>query len=261
MKLSRVWVALFLVLGVLPCGPAVAEELNLYAAASLTEALKEISASYESRSGNKLVLNFAASSTLARQIQEGAPADLFFSADEAKMDALEKRRLLMPGTRRSLLSNTLVIVQRQDTQVLLAAPQDLAKDAIRRIALAEPQSVPAGIYAKEYLRQLHLWGKVIDKVVPTENVRAALAAVEAGNADAAIVYKTDAGIARQIRVAYEVPAGAGPRISYPLAVLKESRHPDAARDLLSYLLSEPSREVFRRYGFLITYPSLEPSSF
>jgi molybdate transport system substrate-binding protein len=165
-----------------------AAELTVHAAASLTEAMQEIGAAYEKQSGDKLQFNFGASSMLARQIEEGAPADLFFSADEAKMDALEKKDLLLPGTRRSLLSNLLVIVVPADASAAPKSAADLAKPEFKKLALAEPQTVPAGIYAREYLQKIGLWDAVKEKVVPTENVRAALAAVESANVDAGIVY-------------------------------------------------------------------------
>ncbi len=231
--------------------PLAAADLQVFAAASLTDALREISAEYEKTAGDKPVLNLGASSTLARQIQEGAPADLFLSADEAKMDGLEKRRLLLAGTRRSVLSNTLVVVVPVDSNLKISGPADLAASSIRAIALAEPQSVPAGIYAKEYLKRKGLWNKVIDRVVPTENVRAALAAVESGNVDAGIVYKTDAGISKKVRIAYEVPKAEAPDISYPFAVLAGSERKEAARRFLDYLASPPSLAVFRKYGFLV----------
>lgn len=227
-----------------------AADLNVLAAASLSDALKEIAKTYEPASGDKLVLNLAASSTLARQIKEGAPADVFFSADEAKMDDLAKAGLLAADTRLSLLSNTLVIVVVTEGGAIITTPADLAKPAIGRIALAEPQTVPAGIYAKEYLQKAGLWKQIIDKVVPTENVRACLAAVESGNVDAGIVYKTDALISRKVKIACEVAATEGPKISYPLAVLKDSKHAEAARRFAAYLASPEARAVFAKYGFL-----------
>jgi molybdate transport system substrate-binding protein len=238
-------------LALLPGAPLRAAELQVFAAASLTDALQELATAYEKASGDKVLLNFGASSTLARQIQEGAPADLFLSADEEKMDGLEKHRLLLAGTRRSVLSNTLVVVVPADSTLRIAGAADLATSRVRVLALAEPQSVPAGIYAKQYLKAQKLWDRVIDKVVPTENVRAALAAVEAGNAEAGIVYKTDAGISKKVRIAWEVPQAEGPRISYPFAALAASRQPDAARRLLAWLESAEGLAVFRRYGFLV----------
>jgi molybdate transport system substrate-binding protein len=238
--------------------PATAAEIQVFAAASLTAALQEIAATCEQETGDRPVLNLGASSTLARQIQEGAPADLFLSADEAKMDGLERRGLLVPGSRRSVLSNTLVVVVPADSTLRIAGPADLASPKIGALALAEPRSVPAGIYAKEYLRGRRLWSKVIDRVIPTENGRAALAAVEAGNADAGIVYKTDAGISRKVKVAYEVPVAEGPVISYPFAAVrgkgKSKGDEAAARRFLACLEGPAALAVFRRFGFLVSTP-------
>ncbi|MEO7411963.1 MAG: molybdate ABC transporter substrate-binding protein [Opitutaceae bacterium] len=227
-----------------------AAEINIYAAASLSDALKEIAKAYEAASGDKLQFNLAASSTLTLQIKQGAPADIFFSADEAKMDDLAKANLIVADTRRSLLSNTLVVVVASDGSVALTAPADLAKPNFGRIALAEPQTVPAGIYAKEWLQKIGLWKNLIDKVVPTENVRACLAAVESGNVDAGIVYKTDALISRKVKVAYEVGLTEGPKISYPLAVIKASKQIEASRRFAAYLAGPQARAVFTKSGFL-----------
>jgi molybdate transport system substrate-binding protein len=247
-RLLTIFLCLGLALGALS---ADAGEIHVFAAASLTDALKELSAIYEKTAGDKLVLNLGASSLLARQIQEGAPADLFLSADEEKMDGLDKHHLLLAGTRRSVLSNTLVVVVPLDSSLKIGAAEDLAGARIRVLALAEPQSVPAGIYAKQYLQGKKLWSRVIDKVVPTENVRAALAAVESGNADAGIVYKTDAGISKKVKVAFEVPQAEGPKISYPFAVVAGTKQPDAARRLLTWLESADALAVFQKYGFLL----------
>ena len=228
-----------------------AAELTVHAAASLTDAMHELAPMYEKASGDKLVFNFGASSALARQIQEGAPADVFFSADEAKMDTLEKAGLLLPGTRESLLGNTLVIVVPADSALKIDGAAALAGPEIKKIAIAEPASVPAGVYSKEYLTRLGLWEKILPKVVPTESVRAALAAVESGNVEAGTVYKTDAGISRKVKIAYEIPAGEGPKITYPAAAVKESKNPAAARKLLSFLGSGEARAVFKKYGFTV----------
>jgi molybdate transport system substrate-binding protein len=235
------------------CGFALslrAVDLNVYGAASLSEALKEIANVYERTSGDKLVFNLGASSALALQIKQGAPADVFFSADEAKMDDLAKMGLILADTRRSLLSNTLVIVVNNEGGPVIASPADLAKPALHKIALAETKTVPAGIYAKAYLEKKGLWKELSDKVVPTENVRACLAAVESGNVDAGIVYKTDALISKKVKIAQEIPAAEGPKISYALAVLKEAKHAEAARKFAIYLASPEAAAVFTKYGFL-----------
>jgi len=233
-------------------GPSLhAAEINVFAAASLKDSLKEIAAAYEKQTGDKIVFNFGASSLLARQIEEGAPADIFFSADEAKMDGLEKKNLILKETRKARLSNSLVIVVASENGAAIATPKDLSSEQVKRLALAEPQVVPAGIYAKEYLQKQNLWAAVEAKVVPTENVRAALAAVESGDAEAGIVYKTDAAISKKVKVAYEVPLSDTPAISYPMAVVKEARNPDAAKRFLSYVDLDESGKVFQRFGFII----------
>ena len=233
---------------------AAAAEIHVSAAASLTDALRVVARAWEAKSGDTIRFNFAASSTLARQISEGAPADLFISADEEKMDQLQKRGLIRTDTRCSLLSNTLVIAVPADGTVQIRKPRDLATRAVRRIAIAEPETVPAGIYARRYLRKIGIWNRIRDRIVPTENVRATLSAVESGNVDAGIVYRTDALSSKKIKVAVEISRREGPVISYPFAVLKAASDPAAARRFLAYLSSPAAREVFQRYGFLTNPP-------
>ena len=249
---STILVLLFsVVLGI--HGQLAAAELTVHAAASLSDAMKEIGAAYERKSGDQIQLNLGASSTLERQIEQGAPGELFLSADEAKMDALETKGLLAPGTRRALLSNSLAIVVRRDAELIPKSAADLALPAYSRIALAEPQIVPAGIYACEFLEKVKLWDALKEKVVPTENVRAALAAVVSGNVEVGFVYKTDALISPKVRIALEIPAADGPKISYPVAVLKSSPDPARARTMLpvaagSRLGSGRLRSSSRRAG-------------
>lgn len=233
------------------CAVLSAAEINVFAAASLTDSLKEIAAAYEKQTGEKIVFNFGGSSTLARQIEEGAPADLFFSADEPKMDGLEKNGRIVKDTRKSLLSNALVIVVTKDSKLEIRSAKDLADAKIKRIALADPQAVPAGVYSKTYLEKLKLWPVVESKVVPTENVRAALSAVASGNVDAGMVYKTDAAISKEVKVAYEVPRAEGPDISYPMALMKDAKQPDSAKKFLQHLDSEAAASVFKKYGFVV----------
>jgi molybdate transport system substrate-binding protein len=228
-----------------------AANIHVFAAASLTESLKEIAATYKKQTGDKVVFNFGASSFLARQIEEGAPADIFFSADEAKMDGLDTKGLIVKDTRKSRLSNALVIVVATENRAAIETPKDLATDKVRRLALAEPRTVPAGIYAKEYLQKQKLWPAVQTKVVPTGNVRAALSAVEAGNAEAGIVYKTDAAISKKVKIAYEVPASDSPAISYPTAVVKEAKEVEGAKRFLKYLDSDEAGGVFEKFGFIV----------
>jgi molybdate transport system substrate-binding protein len=227
-----------------------AATVTVFAAASLTDSVKEIASSYEKQSGDKIVFNFAASGVLARQIEEGAPADLFFSADEARADALETNGLLVKATRTNLLANSLVIVTTRDSATV-RAPGDLTNAAVQRVALGDPKTVPAGTYAKAYLEKSGLWLGIEPKVVPCENVRAVLAAVESGNVDAGLVYKTDAAISKKVKVAFEVPAADGPKISYPAALVANAPHPDAAKKFLGCLTGSEADAVFARHGFIV----------
>jgi molybdate transport system substrate-binding protein len=228
-----------------------AAEITVFAAASLTDSLKEISAVYEKQSDDKIIFSFGASSTLARQIEEGAPADIFFSADEAKMDGLVKKNLIDLATRKSRLGNSLVVVVAAGSALQIQSASDLTNASVKQIALADPKDVPAGIYAKAWLTRQQLWTAIEPKVVPTENVRGALAAVESGNVEAGVVYKTDVGITKNVKVAYEVPAADLPVISYPMALVNESKQSEAAKNFLNYLDSKEAGDIFKKFGFIL----------
>ena len=242
--------SLILLFLVLVSFPTAAEEVRVFAAASLTDVLNDIAKNYERSSGDRIVFNFGGSGILARQIEEDAPADLFLSADELKMDELQRRRLIDRKTRQSVLSNTLVIVVPADRGMTITSAKELADDRVLSVAIAEPTTVPAGIYARQYLLKIGAWRRVARKAIPMDNVRAALAAVESGNADCGIVYRTDALISKHVRVAVEIPKKEGPDISYSFAVTTNAQSPAAARRFLAYLTSKPALDVFKRYGFL-----------
>ena len=221
--------------------PALAAEIHVSAAASLSDVLRELGAMHERATRDRILFNFGGSNILARQIQEGAPADLFISADEARMNQVA----ILSETRRELLANTLVIVAPRNSTI--RTPRDLLR--AKRIALANPESVPAGIYAKQYLTSIGLWTRLAPKVIPTENVRGALAAADGGNVDAAIVYRTDARIAKNVRVVFEITDG--PKIVYPAAVLRDATQPLAARRFLQFLTSKEAAAIFRKHGFIV----------
>jgi molybdate transport system substrate-binding protein len=229
---------------------AKADEIEVFAASSLTDSLKEITAAYEKASGDTVIFNFAASSALAIQIKAGAPADLFFSADEAKMDDLDKAGLIVKETRRDVLQNSLVIIAPAESALTLSSPAQLAGDNIKHLALGAITSVPAGIYAKEYLEKIGIWPQVEARVIPCENVRAALAAVETDNVDAGIVYKTDALHSQKVKVICEIAPQDGPKIVYPAAVIADSKHAAAAKKFLDYLGDPESLKTFAKYGFI-----------
>lgn len=231
--------------------PAAAEDVTVFAAASLTDALREIAPAWEAATSHRVVFNFGGSNALARQIRAGAPADLFLSADEAQMDGLERDGLVVRGTRRNVLSNTLAVVARTDSPLRLSSARDLARPVVTRVALADPRAVPAGIYAKAWLEKAGVWVSVAPKVLPAENVRAALAAVDSGDADAGIVYATDARVSRRVAVAFTAPPGEAPVIAYPFALLKDAPSPAAAGSFLEHLAGPAAGEVFRRNGFVV----------
>ena len=242
----------FLSVCLVVCGTVVASaaEVTVFAAASLSDAFKEIAPLYTKATGNTLRFNFGASGALARQIKEGAPADVIFSADELRVDQLEKAGLLLSGTRRTLLANTLVVVVAADGGATVQALSDLAKMNVRRIAIGEPATVPVGTYTKEYLQKTGDWNKLVEKMVPLDTVRAALSAVESGNAEAGFVYRTDALISKKVKIAIEVSAAEGPKITYPVAVLKDAKQPDAAKELVVFLAGPDAQKVFAKFGFL-----------
>ena len=228
-----------------------ADEILVSAAASLTDVLKEIGKAYHAKSNHKILLTLGPSNFLARQIDEGAPVDIFFSADLAQMDILEKNGRLEPGTRKNLLSNQLVMIVPSDSRLAIATPKDLLKPEVKRIALADPAAVPVGVYTSKYLTDEGLWDELKTKVIPVLDVRATLASVESGNVEAGFVYKTDAAISKKVKIVFEVPIEKGPKITYPITIVKESKKKDAARDFLSYLLTPAGKSIFKKYGFVV----------
>ncbi|MGH9700733.1 MAG: molybdate ABC transporter substrate-binding protein [Candidatus Acidiferrales bacterium] len=223
--------------------------LTVSAAISLKDSLDAIGRKYEqSHPGVKIAFNYGGSGTLQHQIEQGAPVDIFFSAAEKQMDRLESEGLLEPGTRRNLLANALVLITPASSSAI-ADFQDLAKPEVKIIAIGEPATVPAGQYAREVLEHLELWDTVQKKVVYAKDVRAVLAYVETGNADAGLVYRTDAGISSRVRVAATAPDNSHELILYPVAILKGSKNISAARDFLEFLGNPQSREIFSKFGF------------
>lgn len=255
MRLNRLTFALILGFCLAPHGVGATPaqepvEIQLYAAASLRDALQELAPALERATGASMVLNLGASSDLARQIVAANRADIYFSADEAWMDHVAKAGLVDAGSRRSPLSNRLVVVVPADSTLEVGAAADLASPSVRRLSLAQPETVPAGKYAKAWLESQGRWEAVAERVVPALDVRAALAAVESGAVEAGVVYSTDAAISDRVRVAYEVPESAGPQISYALAALAERPHLDVARTVVAWLAGPRAAPVFERFGFV-----------
>src|SRR5262245_2919301 len=224
-----------------------AAPLTVSAAISLTEVMEEVAAAYRAAGGTAVGFNFGGSNTLARQIVNGAPVDVFISADEAQLDVVEKAGLLAAGTRVPVTANRLVLLVDSRSQV--KAVNDLGAAEVRRIAIGDPAAVPAGVYARQYLERIGLWTRLEHKIVPVANVRAALTAVQNGSADAAFVYATDARIAPQLRVAATITGPQAPRIVYPGGVVKTTQQPAAAAKFLEFLRSPGALASFEKHGF------------
>ena len=238
-------------LALLPTGQGPAPTaITVSAAVSLTDALTAIADDFAHRGMGTVHFNFAASNVLARQIVDGAPVDVFISADEAQMDVVSAAHLVKDGSRVPLLRNQLAVVVPSDRPRTLKSIRDLADPAFKRIAIGDPAAVPAGVYAKQYLEAQGLWNAIEPRVVPAGSVRLALAAVETGAADAAIVYRTDARISLHATVAWVVAAADGPRIVYPGAIIRTSKSADEAQRFLDYLRTDASARTFERFGFM-----------
>jgi molybdate transport system substrate-binding protein len=231
-----------------------AEDLTVFAAASLTDSLKDIAALWVKQGHTPLKLSFGSSSTLARQIEQGAPANLFASADEKWMDYLAGKSLIAADTRQDLLGNGLVLIVPADkpAQVAVKAGFDLAGmvGANGRLATGDPAHVPVGIYAEQALKKLALWDAIQPRLARTDDVRAALLLVERGEAAAGIVYATDAAISRGVLVAGVFPPDSHDPVTYPFAVTKAGDTPEA-RALLAFLAGPEARKVFVARGFKV----------
>lgn len=230
-----------------------AAETTVFAAASLSDVLTEIGNAFNANSADKVRFSFAASSTLAKQIEAGAPVALFFSADEDWMNYVEKLGLLAPGTRRDLLTNQLVLVEPADrhSQITIDKSFDLGGLlGSGRLAMGDPDSVPAGKYGKQALLSLGVWDTVKGRVAPADSVRSALALVERGEVPLGIVYATDAAAAKSVRVAAIFPEDSHKPIVYPLALLK-AQDSATARAFFAFVQSALARAAFQRYGFTL----------
>jgi molybdate transport system substrate-binding protein len=232
-------------------------ELLVSAAASLKDVLGDVNDLYHAQHPDiSIALNLGGSGTLEMQIEQGAPADVFIAAAPEEMDALESKGLLRADTRIALLTNRLVLIVPKGNRGIsgIKSFQDLLLADVRTVALGDPRSVPAGMYAQQTLTALGIYDAVRRKAVLASDVRQVLAYVETGNADAGIVYATDAAISSRVRIAAEAPAGAAPHIVYPAATIKSSAHPAEAGNYLRFLQSDAARAVFLRYGFRMAAP-------
>lgn len=252
--LSLTFVTFFAVIGLRLVNPEPSQAntaLLVSAAASLKDALENIKPLYQKKHPDvDLTFNFGASGALLQQIEQGAPADIFISAAKRQMDTLDHKGVLVPGTRTNFANNRLVLIVPNDSRAV-ASFMSLKKPEIKRISIGEPRSVPAGQYAEQVLQKLNLWNDVKPKLVYANNVRQVLAAVESGNADAGMVYTTDAKVSGKVKVVVTADDAYHSPIVYPMAVLKSSKNTNAAKSFVQYLSSNEAKNVLRKYGFIV----------
>ena len=246
-------VALLAARGGVVSSPAVAQatpgQITVAAAISMKDALEALAAEFSARPGApKVVLTFGASGILEKQIEEGAPVDVFLSAAPPQMNALEEKGLLLAGTRRDVAGNRLVLVVPVGTTTVRDVG-DLKKPEVRTIAIGETRSVPAGQYAAEALRNLKLFDTLKPKFVFAQNVRAVLAYVADRDADAGFVYETDARISEKVAIALALPASSYTPVVYPAAVIASSQNAAGAKSFLEFLATPEARAIFQKYGF------------
>lgn len=224
-------------------------ELTISAAASLREVMEEAGQLYMKQNpGIKIVFNFGGSGSLQQQISQGAPVDLFISAAEEKFENLLSKKLIDQQHSTRLLRNELVLITQKDNKNI-DSTESLTNDNIERIALGTPESVPAGMYAKQALLSLQLWEDLEKKIIPTKDVRQVLSYVETGNVDAGIVYKTDAMISDKVRIIPFTERSLHDPIIYPAGVISKTEHPEEAADFFNFLKGKEAMKIFKKYGF------------
>ncbi len=222
-------------------------DLVIGSAISMSDAIEEISATYTEQTGTKIRHTFSGTNVIARQIEAGAPIDIFISADSATMDALVSKQLIEKETVRTVATNRLVVVVPAGNRTAVKQATDL--EIFQKIAIADPQSVPAGIYAKKWLVGEAIWTTVSPKTIPLQNVRAALLAVETGNSDAGIVYRSDALSSGKVRIAFTVPIEKTGSVSYPAAVVEDTARRLEAGRYMKHLASAKAGAIFLKHGF------------
>ncbi|WP_318698720.1 MULTISPECIES: molybdate ABC transporter substrate-binding protein [unclassified Roseofilum] len=224
-------------------------QLTVSVAASLQDVMRPIAQAYQRQASDTLIAyNFASSGTLQQQIEQGAPVDVFISASPQQMDALERKNLLQPKTRKNLLKNQVVLVTPK-TKNSIKAFADLSQEHIAKIALGNPETVPAGQYGKEVLTQLKLYELLRPKFVLAKDARQVLFYVESGNVDAGIVYQTDAILSDKITIVATAPETDHSPILYPVAVLQQTESPEPAQHFIDFLWTESAQSIFQEYGF------------
>ncbi len=225
-------------------------ELLVSAAASLTDVLNELGDIYmEENSNVDIKFSYGSSGALQAQIEEGAPVDVFFSAAQKQMDALEEGGHIVSDTRKTLLINKVVLIAPVDSQLEIESFEDLLKDDIEKIAIGDPSNVPVGQYSEEMFTNLNILDDITPKAVYATDVRTVLTWVESGEVDCGLVYATDAYTTDKVKIIAESPEGSHKEVSYPIAAIKDSKNLDAAKAFIDFLSTEEVAETFKKYGF------------
>ncbi len=225
-------------------------ELSVSAAASTTDVLKSINGLYTQANNNvKIVADFASSGILQKQIEQGAPVDVFLSAGASQMDVLQKQQLILDETRKDLLNNKIVLIVPVNSSLGIGSFDDLISDKVTKVAMGDPKFVPAGTYGKETLDVLGITEKLQPKLILGADVRQVLTYVESGNVDAGIVYSTDAAISKGVKIVASAPDIINDKIVYPIAIIKYSKNIDIAKTYISFLFSNQAKDIFQKYGF------------
>ena len=231
--------------------PAKKTEIMISAAASLKNCIQELSAMYTEKNPQvTITMNFGASGALQQQIEQGAPADVFFSAALKQMNALKEKGMMIDSSVKNILENKVVLITPKNAAALDFF-EDLTGDSVKKIGVGEPKSVPVGQYTEQIFQNLGLTDKVASKLIFAKDVREVLSWVETGNVDAGVVYETDAKISKDVTICSTAPEGSHKKVIYPIGVVKTSKHAAEAQKFVDFLFSDAAKEVFARYGFTV----------
>lgn len=227
------------------------KEIYVLAAASLTDVLTELANNYKKETSTEIIFSFASSGALQAQIEASAPADIFFSAAQKQMNALEEKGLIDSETRKDLLENKVVLISPKNSNLNIKSFTDITNSNVKKLGLGEPKSVPVGQYSEEILSNLSILDIAKEKAVYGSDVRNVLDWVETAEVDCGIVYATDAKIAKNINIIAEAPEGTHKKVIYPISIIKSSQNKEEAKKFIEYISTDKSKEIFQNYGFTL----------
>lgn len=227
------------------------KEIYVLAAASLTDVLTELANNYKQETSTEIIFSFASSGALQAQIEASAPADIFFSAAQKQMNALEEKGLIDSETRKDLLENKVVLISPKNSNLNIKSFTDITNSNVKKLGLGEPKNVPVGQYSEEILSNLSILDIAKEKAVYGSDVRNVLDWVETAEVDCGIVYATDAKIAKNINIIAEAPEGTNKKVIYPISIIKSSQNKEEAKKFIEYISTDKSKEIFQNYGFTL----------